>query len=290
VRGVEDLGDGLSAGFWLESGTAPDTGAQIDAARFWNRRSTVSLMGPWGELRAGRDFTPVYLGFSNYDAFGTSGIATSDKFALTFGATVDTNVRSDNMVQYFTPNTLGGFYGRVAVAPGEGVTGRKYSGLRAGYANQQLDVSASYGQTRTAAAPTGDQEYKVAVVGASYDFGLVKATGFVSQYKFGNGKLAVAHLGALIPVGLGQIRASYMSANASGKTVAGTVVDPDDATQLALGYLYNLSKRTAVYATAARIDNKGRAAFALQSTPALPSPNTQGKDSRGFEVGMRHAF
>jgi predicted porin len=119
---------------------------------------------------------------------------------------------------------------------------------------------------------------------------LAKATAFVSQYKFGDGKLSVAHLGALIPVGAGQIRVSYMRADASGRTVTGTSIDADDAAQIALGYVYNLSKRTALYGTAARVDNKGRAAYALQATPALPSPNVQSKDSRGFELGVRHTF
>src|ERR1700755_2627967 len=41
VRGVEDLGGGLKAGFWLESGLSADTGAAGSAtAGYWNRRST----------------------------------------------------------------------------------------------------------------------------------------------------------------------------------------------------------------------------------------------------------
>src|SRR3954471_24894728 len=35
-RGTEDLGGGLKAGFWLESGLNPDTGTQSDSTRFWN--------------------------------------------------------------------------------------------------------------------------------------------------------------------------------------------------------------------------------------------------------------
>src|SRR5262245_30639012 len=44
VRGIEDLGGGLSAGFWLESGINPDTGTSSDLTRFWDRRATVSLI------------------------------------------------------------------------------------------------------------------------------------------------------------------------------------------------------------------------------------------------------
>src|SRR4051794_15417854 len=38
-RGVEDLGGGLRAGFWLESALAADTGTATPQ-RFWHRRST----------------------------------------------------------------------------------------------------------------------------------------------------------------------------------------------------------------------------------------------------------
>src|SRR5690349_20502612 len=52
-RGVEDLGGGLKAGFTLLAGTNPNNGTSI--SKFWNRRSTVSLFGNWGEVRLGRD-------------------------------------------------------------------------------------------------------------------------------------------------------------------------------------------------------------------------------------------
>lgn len=61
-RGVEGPGDGLKAGFWLETGLNADNGGQSDPTRFWNRRSTVSLMGNFGELSLGRDFTPTHTG------------------------------------------------------------------------------------------------------------------------------------------------------------------------------------------------------------------------------------
>ena len=53
LRGLEDLGGGLRAGFHLESGINLDTGTTD--AKFWGRRSTVSLLGGFGEVRLGRD-------------------------------------------------------------------------------------------------------------------------------------------------------------------------------------------------------------------------------------------
>lgn len=289
LRGVEDLGDGLKASFWLETGLNPDTGTQSDASRFWNRRSTVSLEGSFGEIRLGRDFTPTYTGYADYDAFGTTGVASADKFATSFGTAVDTNTRSDNEVSYFTPGKLGGFRGQLSYAPGENVAGKKYVGGRAGYAAGPLDVSVSYAQTTVAPNARGDDKYKVGIVGASYDFGVVKLLGYYSQAKYADLKLGVVNVGALVPVGLGTIRVSYIHADASGRNAAGASTDSNDASQFAVGYVYDLSKRTAVYTTVARVNNKAAAAFTVAGTPALPSPNT-GRDSTGFEIGMRHRF
>src|SRR5262245_59230432 len=67
-RGVEDLGGGLRAGFWLESAMANDTGLAGggNTGLDFQRRSTVSLMGGFGELRLGRDYDPS---FWNYTVF-----------------------------------------------------------------------------------------------------------------------------------------------------------------------------------------------------------------------------
>jgi predicted porin len=119
-RGTEELGGGLKAGFWVETGLNVDSGTQADASRFWNRRTTVSLLGDFGELRLGRDFTPTYGGYTDFDPFLDSGVAFASKFDSSLGTARDTGTRSDNQVAYLTPGTLGGFYGRFAVAPSEG--------------------------------------------------------------------------------------------------------------------------------------------------------------------------
>ena len=74
-RGVEDLGGGLKAGFNLLAGVNADTGSTN--AKFFNRRSTVSLFSPAGELRLGRDYTPTFWNDTIFDAFGTNGLGDS---------------------------------------------------------------------------------------------------------------------------------------------------------------------------------------------------------------------
>ncbi|MEO7336206.1 MAG: porin, partial [Caldimonas sp.] len=72
-RGVEDLGGGLKAGFTLLTGTSPDTGRSSGetSGKFFNRRATVSLLGGFGEVRLGRDYTPTFWNQTVFDAFGT---------------------------------------------------------------------------------------------------------------------------------------------------------------------------------------------------------------------------
>ena len=297
-RGVEDLGDGLKAGFWLESGINADSGSSSDTTRFFNRRSTVSLLGSFGEARLGRDYTPTYTGYADYDVFGDNGVAASGKFDGSLGVARDSNAtpgngqgtRLGNQIMYLLPSNIGGIYGRAAVAAGEGTAGNKYVGGRLGFAAGPFDVSASYGQY-TVAPALGDDKFKVAAAGASYDLGVVKLSGYYLQNKFVNQKIASYSLGALVPIGLHQIKASYTHANASGSTnvaVGSTSVDANDANQFALGYVYNLSKRTAFYGTGVYVKNKAAASFVATGGPALLAGND--RKSTGGEVGIRHSF
>jgi predicted porin len=284
VKGFEDLGDGLRAGFQLESGLNPDTGTQQDATRFWNRRSTLSLLGAAGELRLGRDYTVTYLGYEDYDVWSDIGLSSVGKFDSSLGTARDTAVRADNQVAYFTPS-LGGFYGRLGVAAGEGAVGKKHAAVRLGYSAAPLDVSLTYGTTNVA-PEAGDDRFKTFDLGASYDFGSAKLSGYVTRSTFATRKVANYYLGGQVPLGRGLVRASYLSSNLSGRTAAGVSIDADDASQLALGYLHNLSNRTAMYANVVRVDNKGASAIAVDKNPTPAA----GKDSVGVELGIRHSF
>lgn len=286
-RGVEDLGSGLKASFWLETGINVDSGISSDTGRFFNRRATVSLLGNFGELRLGRDFTPTYTGYSEYDPFGDSGIAASGKFDSSLGTARDTGTRADNQIMYLLPSNLGGVYGRAAVAAGEGVAGKKYIGGRIGYAAGPFDVSVNYGQTEVAPV-LGDDDFTVAGAGASYDFGVVKFLAYASQNEFVNQKLLRYQLGAIAPVGQGQIKINYTHVNAKGRTPLNASVDANDAKQLGVGYVYNLSKRTALYGTAVYVKNDAAAAFVATGGPTVAG--TRDRKSTGAELGVRHSF
>lgn len=137
VRGIEDLGGGLSASFWLEAavnndngtGAATNTNNQAPAGGIpaagsqgltFNRRSTVSFAGRFGEIRLGRDYVPSFLSLPIFDPFGTNGVANSLPMTAVLGLTTgpQTAVRASNSIGYILPRELGGFHGQAMVRCG----------------------------------------------------------------------------------------------------------------------------------------------------------------------------
>ncbi len=66
----------------------------------------------------------------------------------------------------------------------------------------------------------------------------------------------------------------------------GGQVDGNKANQWAIGADYNLSKRTALYATGSVVDNTNTA-FSVSGTGSVL---TRGNNSSGAELGVRHLF
>lgn len=279
IRGTEDLGSGLSAGFWLESAMLPDTGAMQGA--FWGRRSTLSLASKnLGELRMGRDYTPTFWNISQFAPFGTVGVGgssnTVEGWPLGLG-NAKTLARASNSVGYFLPRGLGGFYGQAMMAVGEGIDGAKYRGGRLGYEAGPLNIAAAYGVTDTA---LGD--FKTRTLGGSYNFGVAKAYLNVLRNTRGSDKQSNVLIGVAVPVGAGTIKASLARSDRSGPGV-----QADDARQVAVGYSHALSKRTTLYTAYSHIANKGNAAYV---TADVSPPGVAGEKSTGFQLGINHAF
>lgn len=306
-RGSEDLGGGLAASFWLEAGLQNDngtgfnsntnnqsSGAGVPGVLSFNRRSTVSFSGGFGELRLGRDYTPTFWNTALYDPFGTGGGIGANQlyFSGLGGLTAPTGTRASNSIGYFLPPNLGGFYGQVmyamgendnrSVLPGTPISNRDdgdYAGIRLGYLSGPFNVTLATGKTRYA---TGD--LRVSNIGASYVFESLmslKLMGEIYSESLGavDGKGAL--LGFSLPVGVGEIKGSYARYK---REPAGNVPEPTSS-KLALGYVYNLSKRTALYGTLAYVRNRNGATQALAGSTTAPN-----RASRGTEFGIRHAF
>ncbi len=296
-RGVEDLGGGMKAGFWLEAGMNNASGAagggsgniapgDAASAQLFNRRSTVSLMGNFGEVRLGRDYSPSFWNTVFGDVNGANGIGQGLNLVSGLGSGVTTIARTNNGVAYFTPGNLGGMYGQFQVAASEGVAGTKYKGLRVGYAAGPVDVSYGYGVTTTAVNGSLP-DFKMTNLGGSFDFGAAKVYAFINRNSYGDLSQRVWELSVGVPMGQGELRASIGKSDRSGNTAAAVNTDADDSKLVGLGYIYNLSKRTALYTSYGRIVNSGNAAASvLGGTPG----SALGATSSGYNFGVRHSF
>lgn len=295
LKGTEVISSDLSAGFVLESGINVDTGANADT-RMFNRRATVSLISKeMGEVRLGRDKTPVYTAQEAFDPFGAGGTSVGTVTNL-LPAAPNTNQattnRVDNAMQYFLPSDLGGFYGQVAVAAGEGTPGNKHVAGRFGYAAGPLNVSLSRGITYVTKVNTIDTVEEINF-GASYKLGSVTLSGMFDTREFpalttdlaNGGKVRTQNLvmlGASAPVGTsGSARASFTKLRDDASA-------PKGAAQVALGYTYNLSKRTAAYTNVAYVTNEDLANYGARGGTGV-APVT-GANYRAFDVGVRHSF
>jgi predicted porin len=301
-RGIEDLGGGLKAAFHLEAGISNDdgrAGGSIAAGNQattvagntgfnFNRRSTVSIGGSWGELRLGRDYTPQFWNLSVYDAFGTNGVGTNQVANSNLGGPV--NTRASNSITYlyghsFNATTAAGgsgFHAAVQYYLGENSSGTPTSddgtggAVRVGYNGGPLSVAATLATTNYA---TGD--IRTTNLGASYNFGVARVMAMWDRDRVaspvavtGTGYLA----GAVFPVGPGEIRGAVSRYRSNGAGSPAT-------RKLAVGYVHHLSKRTALYSTYARVRNSGSATQALNG-----AVTGAGQSSTGFEVGLRHVF
>jgi predicted porin len=299
-RGTEDMGGGLKAGFWLEGQFDADTGkgassfgngTDVDEFAFL-RRATVSLLNPYGEIRLGRDNTPTYWAWSNYDPFGATGVGSSQNLISTSnlvegsGGSYGTLSRANNMVTYFLPGgvTGPGLFGQISVAAGEGDSGNKYYGGRIGYASGPFSVAAAFGVTDVSAS--GDVTATAWNIGGSWDFGFLKLFGLYNQTDVDGGSFAGSDqdnwmVGATAPWGHWNFKFSYGGANGGG-TLSGA-----DASQWVIGTDYSLSKRTTLYGTYSLIDNDSNANFKVLSASSALS---KGNNSQGVQIGVRHTF
>jgi predicted porin len=241
----------------------------------------VSLASGWGELRLGRDYTPQYWNLYFADPFGNVGVGLPMPATYLFGGfTGATAVRASNTIAYFLPGNLGGFFGSVQYYLGENLKNGAATeddgtgaGVRVGYAKGPIYASLATSRTEYAAGDTRQSN----IVG-TYDFGIAKVGAQISRDK--NGPLTGKGwlLGGWVPVGVGQILASFSryETDAAGNP---------EGKKLALGYVHNLSKRTALYTTWARVKNSGGATTALNG--AVTAPNAS---SSGLDLGIRHSF
>ncbi|NOL49051.1 porin [Pelistega europaea] len=284
LRGSEDLGNGTSAIFTLESEFNTNDGTSAESGKLFNKFAYVGLTGDsWGTFTIGNQKNVADEFMPEADPFGTNfdfaGAPSS------FGDSLSSQMESS--VKYMSPD-FSGFQFGLAVAhnrkktsyynPGS-YTYAKEGGtaisLGLKYSTDKLFLGAVYDTAKEYA----DDSTRVHswAVGASYDFDVVKAYAAFGQQR--NGMMGEIFglpatneddeaypwnskgyrqnswlVGLSAPVGdAGTVMFSYQGAHAkNNKTEYMGLNTPIKTTNhiFSLGYTYDLSKRTSVYGVA----------------------------------------
>lgn len=280
VKGVEDLGNGLKASFVYESGVNVTNGSSSG----FTRQATLALNSDsWGGLQFGRAVSPGTVAYSGIDPFGSSFGSSSQT-----SSQGQTFIRYSNMLQYSTPTISGfralvGYSFDTGLSSNSAASGfntnnkdrAASAGLR--YANGPIVIAGIFDYVMSnnlnPANATNDTNIKSWTVGGTYDFKVVKLhaaygqnidgilgsnsvtnlantggdTNSASAAVFSKGGRTQSWMvGLSAPVGAaGKVFGSVQQRIAGGtfdQAFTGT------QTTASIGYTYNMSKRTNLYA------------------------------------------
>ncbi|WP_321905631.1 porin [Paraburkholderia tropica] len=282
LRGTEDIGGGVHVNFDIENGFTLNNGAASDSTAIFNRQAWIGMSGAWGELRVGRQNSPLYVPLEGkFDATGASTIASG----LNSFATL--SVRASNAIYYGTPD-LNGFSAQVmfglrdsTTTPSSGVNNYH---LTATYARGPVDLDVGFQSVDNA---TNSSTLKDFFGGGSYDFGRVRfyAAYHHAQQSDGSVDKNVFSVSAAYRfVAAGSLALTY--SHLQDLTSAAMNAD-----HVGLMASYWLSKQTWVYASGAVLINKGRSDYVLAaSTTAGVAVAYPGADAQGIELGIQHRF
>lgn len=277
------------------------------------RQTFVGLKSNYGTFTMGRQYNPYFYSIYAVDPFGTGHEGNSANIMPLTAS----NGRSDNSIMYVSPD-FSGFKGEFLYGFGEQIgstVSKSTMSAAVSYTNGPLLLRfGSYRANNDAVAnpsatpPTPATSLAVTrnnIFGAVYDFKVVKLSAAYSTIKgprpylysqdivgFYTATTPYAKfnpptttdvrdflVGATIPAGPGNILASYIKHKDRTAT-------NQNATQIAVGYEYYLSKRTVWYTDYSRIRNDNGAGFTVGNAGDI----TAGSGDKGFATGLRHTF
>lgn len=275
-RGSEDLGGGLKAGFVLEHGFNVDTGTTSQAG-FWARQSEVNLSGGFGTIRMGNFVSEAYFATADYISMHNHDTGTSSDMLYAYIG------RNTNKIAYRTPQFVKGLTMEGAVTAGEGGGRRRTYDFAANYALGALQLGLGYEKADSNTAGASATQYGVR---ALYEMGPVVLGAYVQRDTNGFGanlgtrtnmRGSIAYMFGANELHLNMGRAGNYSNLANSK-----------ANQWTVGYNYNLSKRTKVYAFYTKVDNDQLSYFGVGTRTG--GAGTSFRDPSSLAVGVRHNF
>ena len=300
-KGTEDLGSGLKAEFALTGFFQADTGAsgRFGGDNLFSRDANVALAGSFGKVQLGRGLAPSFLPYILFNPFGDSFtfsplvlqsyVPTGPFGTRTWPQATASDSGWSNEIIYSTPN-FNGLSANIHYQLGEvaGDSGKKNIGANLLYFHGPFALTAFYFDAQVAnpnqpgaildptAAPVNyasvDRQ-KAWMLGGSYDMKVVKLFATYQHSKDDSTTAAdmtdkTWSLGASAPLGAGAVLFDYAQTKRNGALV-GADLKRDTAS---IGYDYNLSKRTDLYA--------------IYMSDKVSTADREGS----FGLGIRHKF
>jgi predicted porin len=249
VKGSEDLGGGLK-GIWQIEGNVSLVGGNSD----WNRNTFVGLNGGFGTVLGGRYDHPYKIASLPFRNFGDTMVdSTAGSGSKGGNFRAQSFLRSSGVVAYVSPN-MSGFQVLAAVVPFSDDAGDQQTpfSLAATYKQGPVYLTVAYEDMEDAGL-----DYETAMIGGTYKFGSFTTGVMYEQKEVQSTGNETARW--LIPV-------TYDLNNNVTLRAAVQMDDPDagdDATDFALGAVYNFSKRTETYFNVVTRDDNDTVDFGL---------------------------
>lgn len=308
-RGSEDLGGGLKATFELEkrfdlfdgsAGNSNTAGYQANrgaTGKDWDGAANLGLAGNWGRVRFGRVNELTTETIRKFDPFYQYGVGS-------MLLSTNRSARIDNTARYDSPKWSGFSFG-LSYSLGQNTRndGGHAAVRNSDVGNDGYAVNLSYDNgpfmaTANWSRLADSDDSDTWNIGLAYKFGSARVSLLYentsnegwngggnsnprnSPFGVQGGDTDLWLLGLEWDIGPGQLDASvqYMDwdPNASG-------VQDADVYKYAIGYTYNLSKRTSAYAQVSYSDFDEKSAG-----QAISGLNRS--DMWGFQIGMTHKF
>lgn len=298
---VEDLGGGLQAVAQIDWRVTPDAGADAISGNSW-----VGLRSKrWGTLALGR-FDLHYHNSASELTTKAGSLKGWDVALLAFagggGTAIAQNTRTANVVRYESPKWGGAAllvaFSTNPAAPEADIGSTVRRGdawnLAPSYTASNWQVAWSHWRSRPDAFATADQDGDR--VWGYYTWGGFKVGVAWDRAKLTSGATGIVTSNRTawsVPVRYSTGRHTFYADYAKARDDKATIA-ADGARMVAIAYSYDLSKRTAIGLTYARIVNDVGAFYNLYNSAAgQGSPSAAvaaGEDPRIWSFVIRHAF
>jgi predicted porin len=277
LRGEEQIDPDTRILFDLENGFNSSNGALATSGILFNRQAWIGVGAPWGELRFGRQYSPIYIPFKgDLDAFGAGTIASG------LNNLSKITPYTDNGFTYLSPD-LHGFTTILMAALRDSGDGNGLSGNYETFAYRNGPFRISYAHQQT----QGSTGLRANLGGVSYV--LWKTTAFVSFFNGDGGSPRYHNDGASVSARYAvsaRLRASmgytYLRDQSGGD---------NDADQFSAACEYDMSATLMLYASAGWLRNHGDAEFTLRGVDQTGLPAAYpGAPIRGVQFGVIDRF